>query len=173
MDATFSPFRHLAMLGFAGGGDGNGPDEIDISSEVLQELELAGKLVRGLLHHSRTSGLEPSLTQAGLQLMAAVGVDYAGVPSWRDPADATANLRQVMQLDAQGVSLLDEPLVNVLAELTGQTGALLRTLELARQAHSALENVVLHLAAHMPPADAATRKRLVAELDEALNAIGA
>lgn len=170
-----NPFRHLGEIGFAGASDGDGPDEIDISTEVQNEMVLVGKLVRDLLRHGRATGITAQLAEAANQFMQAVCVDDDPVPapSWRDPADAVGNLRRIVALDAQEHSPVDEPMLSTLTALAGQGQSILATLELSRQAQSALEDILLHQGVQMTDADRDTRIALVARLSQQLDAIGA
>ncbi len=68
-----NPFHHLGILGFAGGNeDGIGPDDLDISAEVLNELELSGVLVRALLAHGLATGLDASVVEQARQFLGAL-----------------------------------------------------------------------------------------------------
>lgn len=175
MNTTTNPFHHLGQIGFAACGDGAGPDEIDISTEVQNEMALAGKLVRDLLQNLPASATTAPIAQAAAQFLEAMGEEPAPPIQWRDPADAVANMRRIAQLDADGQSPMDDPMASTLAALVGQLPAVLAALEVAAQAQAALENILLHPSTRnaMTPADQKGRDTLADELRSHLDAIGA
>lgn len=88
-------------------------------------------------------------------------------------AQGTArNLQEIADLEARGACAMDEPLLDALAEFSGQARAVLVALRIALQAHAALDSCLLHLGGQMTPADALSRRLVADNLAEALTALG-
>ncbi len=76
-----APFHYLGQIGYASMGDGAGPDDIDISTEVQSETDRVGCLVADLLHHCAETTPQ-DLIDAARQFLASVGVaEGAPVPN--------------------------------------------------------------------------------------------
>jgi hypothetical protein len=67
---------------------------------------------------------------------------------------------------------MDEALLCALADLVGEAGAILAVLELAQQAHTAIEGALLQPGWHAGAVDIARRRALAANLYKALRAVG-
>ncbi|MFN9475115.1 hypothetical protein [Acidovorax sp.] len=83
-----------------------------------------------------------------------------------------SNLRRIAELDSLGACPVDEALLCLLADLVGDVGAILAVVELAQQAHAAIESALLNPGWHAGSVDIARRRALAANLSEALRAIG-
>lgn len=73
-------------------------------------------------------------------------------------------LTQIAALDRQGLTALDESMLDLLATLPALVPELLKTLDLASDAQASLENVLCHLGPHMTAADLRARDLVATEL---------
>ena len=85
---------------------------------------------------------------------------------------ATGNLRRIAELHALGACPMDEAFLCVLADLASEAGAIAAVLELAQQAHGAIEDALLHPGWYAGSVDVVRRRALASNLSEALQAIG-
>lgn len=77
-------------------------------------------------------------------------------------------LEHILSLDQQGLTLLDAPMANALAELPAKIPQILDALNKACDASASLENVMLHLGERMTESDRTFRNLVAFDLSLAL-----
>lgn len=130
--------------------------------QIVQRARAGTASITAYLEGAPTSGLGD----------AAVLI-YATACTPRMKAECAArNLQRIEELNDGDACPMDEPLLSVLAEFVGEAGAVMAALELAQQAHAALDNTLLHLSGHCTVGDALGRRAVADSLAEALRAVG-
>lgn len=77
-------------------------------------------------------------------------------------------LEHILNLDRQGLSMQDEPMLTALAELPAKIPQILDALNKACDASASLENVMLHLGERMTESDRMLRNLVALDLSLAL-----
>lgn len=77
-------------------------------------------------------------------------------------------LEHILNLDRQGLSMQDEPMLTALAELPAKIPQILDALNKACDASASLENVMLHLGERMTESDRRFRNLVALDLSLAL-----
>ena len=80
-------------------------------------------------------------------------------------------LNQIAALDRQGLTALDESMLDLLATLPALVQDILKTLDLASDAQASLENVLCHLGNRMTAADLRARDLVATELLQSLQVL--
>ncbi|WP_227472620.1 hypothetical protein [Delftia acidovorans] len=84
---------------------------------------------------------------------------------------AIETLKQIAALDRQGLTALDESMLDLLATLPALVPDILKTLDLASDAQASLENVLCHLGNRMTAADLRARDLVATELLQSLQVL--
>lgn len=84
---------------------------------------------------------------------------------------AIETLKQIAALDRQGLTALDESMLDLLATLPALVPDILKTLDLASDAQASLENVLCQLGNRMTAADLRARDIVATELLQSLQVL--
>lgn len=84
---------------------------------------------------------------------------------------AIETLKQIAALDRQGLTALDESMLDLLATLPALVPDILKTLDLASDAQASLENFLCHLGNRMTAADLRARDIVATELLQSLQVL--